>query len=403
MQERTPTNFPLSFSARLSKLSVLKTLHRYLTAQVLASLLLTVAVFTAVLLLGNVLKDILQLLINGHGRLGIVAEAIVLLIPFVWVFALPMGLLTATLLVFGRFSADQELTAARASGISLVSLIMPVLLLSLFCCVLSGWFSMDLGPRSRVKFLGLKSELLANLADIQWPEGRFINISTNYVLYAETIHGQKLENVMALGVNQNTIVRAPLASINFDQKNQELVLNLIQARIVSTPTNGENVITSVANWPIPVSFKSVKNQRSKPSISDMTFIELQDELRQLQQRIPDTVSTNQTRTDLEQVRKLPEGVIEQVKVVMQRQLAFAFAPFGFALLGIPLGIRVQRRETNIGVAVALVLVLLYYGFVMLAWQLSSRPECYPHLIVWAPNLIFQTVGAVLLWRANRGV
>jgi lipopolysaccharide export system permease protein len=369
----------------------------------MASLLLTVAVFTCVLLLGNVLQDLVRLLINSHGRLSIVAEAIVLLIPFVWVFALPMGLLTATLLVFGRFSADQELTAARASGISLISLIMPVLLLSLFCCVLSAWFSMDLGPRSRVKYLGLRSELLADLADIQWPEGRFINISTNYIFYAERIHGRKLENVMALCLDQNTYVEAPIGNIEVDAKNQQYVLNLIQARIVTTPTNGENVITSVGNWPIPINLKSVKNQKSKPSISDMTFIELQEELRELQQRIPETASTNQTRAGLEAARKLPEGVIEQVRVVMQRQLAFAFAPFGFALLGIPLGIRVHRRETNIGVAIALMLVILYYGFVMLAWQLSSRPECYPHLIVWAPNLIFQVVGAVLLWRANRGI
>ena len=381
----------------------MKTLHKYLTTQVLASLLLTVAVFTAVLLLGNVLKEILQLLIiAGHGQMKVVIEAIVLLIPFVWVFALPMGLLTSTLLVFGRFSADQELTAARASGISLISLVMPILLLSLFCCALSAWFSMDLGPRSRVKYLNLRSDLMSDLANVQLPEEHLINVSTNFIIYTEKNDHGNLENITVWSFQDNTTLNAPRGQIEHDTTNNQIILNLFDVRTVTPMTNGVPIISSVGEMPIYINLGAIKNQASKPSISNMTFSQLQDELSDLEQQAARPVSTNQTLAPAPKADDLPQNLIERVRVEMQRQIAFSFAPFGFALIGIPLGIRVHRRETNIGVALALILVLVYYSFFVLGEELALRPEFYPHLIVWAPNFIFQAVGAVLLWRANRG-
>lgn len=390
------------FPAKISTLIPLKTLHQYLTGQVLASLVLAVAVFTFVLLLGTVIKEVLELLIAGHVRLWIVAEAILMLIPFIWVFALPMGLLTATLLVFGRFSADQELTAARASGISLLSLVMPVLLLSLFCCVLSAWFSTDLGPRSRVAYLDLRSELETDLANMQLPEGRFINISTNYTFYTEKNDGGKLQNVMIQYQREYSMLQAPRGDIQFDLTNRQLLLNLYQATIVTRNTNGPPRVTSIGKLPIVVDLDIAMKGSSKLQINNMTFWQLDQELHDLQARLPDTTSTNDASANVGDVRKLPQNLMEQIRVEMQRQLAFSFAPLGFALVGIPLGIRVHRRETNIGVAIALALVLIYYSFIMLAQQLSSRPELSPHLILWLPDFIFQGVGAFLLWRANRG-
>ena len=155
-----------------------------------------------------------------------------------------------------------------------------------------------------------------------------------------------------------------------------------------------------------LSLDSLNKKSSKPKISDMTFWQLQDELRDLQTfnlSFAGTNSTQELRSQLRQMQQQKKDSIEPVLVTMHFQVAFAFACFSFALVGIPLGIRVHRRETNVGIMIALLLVASYYGFIMLGQSLSGRPEFFPHLILWVPNLIFQAVGVVLLWRANRGV
>jgi len=387
-----------------------KTLHNYLTRQVLASLFLTVAVFTFVLLIGNVLQQILPALMSGHARLDTVFEAVGLLIPWIWVFALPMGLLTAMLLVFGRFSADHELTAARASGISLLSLITPVLLLSLLCCGLSAWINMQLGPLCRAVEVKLLTRLSGDLLlKTQLPEGQYIRDFPGYIFYAEKNRNGNLEDVMVLVLenetNYTTTVLAPRGRVDVDPVNKQLVLHLFDAR---STTVGEHVAISsspdsVFNFPI----FTIPADYFKPGISDMTFWQLREELTDLDTKLglPPPAATNSIErlVQLKEARQQRKDLTEPIRVEMNRQIAFSFACFGFTLVGIPLGIRVHRRETNIGVAIALGLVLIYYAFVLTAKALAARPEFAPHLIVWLPNFIFQAAGTVLLWRANRGI
>ena len=382
----------------------MRTLHKYLTLQVLAALLLTVAVFTSVLLLGTVLKEILTLLVNGQARAGTVLEAVGLLIPFVCVYALPMGLLTATLLVFGRFSADQELTAARASGISLLSLITPVLLLSLFCCGVSAWFNMDLGPRSRVVYKNLISRAREDLLNIQLPAGRPIYDFPGYVVTVGENHDGNLKDVYIYKIKDETNlvwrVHAPRGRLESNLKNKEIFLRLFDADRVSGPDR----IISTAEFPSPNLYPTNAGAFVPPEtkISDMTFWQLRAKARNLEQLDWPADATKSSEGLSAQFHEL-EKLIEQTRAEMNRQIAFSFACFGFALVGIPLGIRMQRRETNVGIAIALALVLVYYSFVILGESLSARPEFAPHLIFWLPNFIFQAVGVVLLWRANKGI
>lgn len=386
----------------MARIAEVKTLHKYLTRQVLASLTLTVTVFTFVLLLGNVINEILKLLVGGQIGFGILFQAIVLLIPFVLVFALPIGFITATLLVFGRFSADHELTAARASGVSLLSLATPVLILSLLCCGICAWINMELGPQSRVAYKQLLNEAKNSLAEVQLPEDRMIYDFPGYIIRVGKNHKNNLQDILIFQPEHNTTIQAPSGKTYVDATNHVLYLTLFNAQFMIAKTNG--VITSSPNiLPLKFDLNSHTNQNAKPKISDMTFWQLQEELREREQLLTLLpVATNSAKAWRAQA-KAAEKLVQQVRSQMHEQIAFSFACFGFALVGIPLGIRVHRRETNIGIAMALILVLIYYSFVILGNSLSARPEFVPHLIFWLPNFIFQAVGAVLLWRANKGI
>jgi len=374
---------------------------------------MTVMVFTFVLLLGNFLKEILPLLVSGQIGFGVVASAVGLLVPFVWVFALPMGMLTATLLIFGRFSADQEYTAVRASGVSLLSLTTPILLLSLVLCGVSALVNMEIGPRCRVAWTTMRAKLMAqfSMSAMQLPEGRMITDFPNYIFYVGKNRQGNLENVIAFHLKGETnaeyTIRAPRGRLEIDAPNKRLQLFLYDARWISL-SGKEAHVANVEVLPIEFAFTQPKKGSGKPQISDMTFSELQAELNDLERRIQlpapvKDLSPAQLEARMKQWRLWREELVSPVVFQMHRQVAFSFACFGFTLLGIPLGLRVQRRETNIGIAIALLLVAAYYSFVLVGQSLEDHPEYLPHLIVWLPNFLFQGVGAFLLWRANRGI
>ena len=387
----------------------LKTLHFYLTRQVLAALVMAVAVFTSVLLLGNALKEILVLLINRQATLGGVGEAFALLLPFVLVFALPMAMLTAVLLVFGRFSADQELTALRSSGVSLLALITPILALSLVLCGISAVVNLEIAPRCRVAYKQLMVRMGARMAMAAIPEGRPIRDYPGYALIVGRVDGRNLYELYLsrwdAEQNQATsMAYAPRGTL--ERTNQQIIVHLED--IIGMDRDGQKWrMASAQTYDKTLDLTRLDQPVGNLDLSEMTFRQLLGELRVSEQfpRLPDNRSA--TRGDLpghaSSWRQTGSDVVTPVLVQMHRQVAVSFACFGFTLVGIPLGIRAHRRETNVGIAMALVLALVYYGLVILSQSLETSFSMTPCLVVWVPNFIFQAAGAVMLWQANRGL
>ena len=86
----------------------------------------------------------------------------------------------------------------------------------------------------------------------------------------------------------------------------------------------------------------------------------------------------------------------EMRAEFSRRFALGIAPLVFMLLGIPLGIRTSRRESNIGVAISLSVMILYYAFLIVAKSLSKRPEFYPHVIIWIPSVVCLLISVILI-------
>jgi lipopolysaccharide export system permease protein len=389
----------------------MRTLHLYLLRQVLGALVMTVLVFTFVLMVGNVLKEVLTLLVNRQTSLLSVLEAIGLLIPFVLVFALPMGMLTATLLVFGRFSADHELTAARASGVSLVSLVTPILLLSVALSGLAAVVNMQLGPMSRVAYKQLVSRVGLAKFESLLREKTFIRDIPRLILYVGKVNGYDVSDILIYELSREGTVdcytSATSGKLTLDHTNNLVHVQLFDAWRVGMEGGHRSHFYAAET---EMTFTNTFAQRAGRSakLSEMTIDQLWDLLHDLEQRVVDTGPVQgATREELEERRrelnKQRADITLPVMVQIHRQFSFSFACIGFTLVGIPLGLRAHRRETTFGIAVALLLVAVYYSFIILGQAFQTRPELYPYLILWIPNFVFQGVGGILLWRANRGV
>jgi lipopolysaccharide export system permease protein len=372
----------------------------------MASLVMTMLVFTFVLLVGSSLQELLPLIVKGQATFQVVAKAFLLLTPFVFAFALPMAMLTSTILTFERFSGDQELTAARASGISLISLSTPILILGLVLCGISAAINMYIAPQCRVAYNGLRNDMRGALANFQLPEGN--TYLPGYTIYTGHNRKQNLQDVMVSSFENGTnsrIVVARTGHFFVDATNQQLVLILTNATIHFSDHD-----RSMFAAELPYTISNLNSSaKTNIAITDLTFQQLRKEMQTLSisNPIPLSTVTNAAVADAAKRKKVLQKTLsdfsEPIRIQMHKEVAFSFACFGFTLIGIPLGIRVQRRETKIGVFLALALIAVYFGIQIIGQSLASHPQYAPHLLMWFPNLLFQSVGAVLLWRANRGI
>lgn len=381
---------------------MLKLLHRHILKEILLATGLAMGLFIFVLLVGNVLREVAGLVAGGKLDIITFFKLIGLLIPYVASYALPLGMLTGTLIALGRLSSQQEIVAMKAAGISLYQIASPVFLISFIGMVLGVVVNLHYAPQSR-----LASKLLMAEAITQNPIGfieekRFIDDFPGYVIYMGARDGQTMQDFWIWELDQEKrvtrFVRAAEGELDFDKVRNELVLTLkdgtAEIRSQKNPESfGDSMPDSLFFGELPLALPldqlfGETGKKRRVRTKEMTFAQLMDKREQT----------------LEAEALAGTGMSEdrlKVQVHLQKNFAMAFSVFSLAIFGVPLAIQVGRKETYANLAIALIIAMSYYFLMIIVSWMEDVPALRADLLIWLPNIIFQGVGFWLMRRASR--
>ena len=380
----------------------MKLLHRYIFASVALTSFAAVAVLTFIVALGSVLKDLLPSVLAGQLAPEIFLHLIVLTVQYSICYTLPGGVLTGVLLVLGRMSADREITAIRSSGVSIAGISAPIFLFALIGTGLSLAVNFYFMPRAKVTYEQEFAEAVrSNPLSFIVPK-TFIRDFPNRIVFVGENKNLKLKDVWVWELDKQArataVYHAERADLVYDDKTNNLQLTgynvTVEKRDGKDPENFGKDYKGFAVHPerafLPLSLEKITGvPKHNLKLEWLTFDQLMAERQRLLQPDPK--------------RSLAERDHQRiiVQTVIQQKAAMAFSVLSFALIAIPLGIKVSRKETSANLGIALALAMSFYLLTIAIHGLEQKPAFRPDLLMWLPNLGFQALGISMFRKSDR--
>ncbi len=393
---------------------MIKTLDRYIFFQLLFVTFMGVASLTALLLLGQIFKELQDLLVNSGAPPTIVIDFMLQVIPFSLSFSLPWGFLTAVLLVYGRLAADNELTSMRMAGLSLWRLSVPAIMLGIALSAICYYINIEVAPRSKQAMSSLimdamqdnpKNLLSANSSSIKIDGFKlYIEKREDDVIYGLHVY----PDVSAEKGNQDyASLHAQRAIIgDFDPETRQVTLmlhNITMERRDAVSSDMPLIDKMPLNFTIPVSkHRRLKDNRFTNSEIAYTLQRLDDLqgadlalMRQITEQVrvsaPFLGATQLWSEASIEAAHYINGMNKKTQLAFRtegtKRASFALACFVFSLIGVPLAITARRKDTTTGFGVGIAVATLYF-LALVFCELSRKSSgIAPYIVLWLPNII----------------
>ncbi len=376
----------------------MRILSRAIFREVFTSATLGTLLFIFVLFLRTI-ERLSALLVKVSAPGAVIAKLFLYALPSTIPFALPLGVLVGILIGLSRMSADSEITAMRAAGISSVTVARPVLLFSFLAFVVTATASLWLTPLS----LHLESKVARNFAAAQLTgaiESRIFDEDfPNTVLYVGDVKtaGKQIvwqqvfiADVTPAGELQQEgkdrgegprVIVAEEAVPHADAENNRIILDMRGVRTSERDKEGK-VITTAA----PRQVESLQAQKQEDLQLNKTVQEL---------------DTGPLYKRVYRQHGLSHEEYTDAAIELHQRFALPLACILLSLVGIPLGVSSRKGGKSAAFIVTVLVAFLYYlGFITLI-GLARKGTMPVPVAVWTPDVVFSIAGIVMLWRLEK--
>jgi len=368
----------------------MKIIDRYLSGQIMGTVLWAVSLLTMILVLGNVLRDLLSLLLSHQVPITYIVAFIAYLLPFSLIYSIPWGILVATLLVFGKLSSDNELVALRANGVGMPRICFPVFVIAIGFLAICLWINLYAAPIAELKLRSAAFDLASNDPLALFGSDEVIDQFPNRKIYVGKKEGSTLHDLHIFEMNaQNLpmrVIYARRGTLEVDKKNEQILLHVYDARYEERDASAPD---------------DLKKLRHGITMREGVLpISLQELLRKARNNErPNEMTLDQLRSALEKSKDAEDEAAFRTEV--SKRFSNSMAVFTFVLVGIPLAVTAQRKETSVGIALSLVVAFSYFIIIVLTDNVKHKPDLHPEILIWLPNVLYLSIGGALFFRLAR--
>lgn len=392
----------------------MKTIERYVFGAFLTSFFLAFLVLSFVLTVG-LMVQIVGYMLQGI-PVDLVARFAFVSFPETMQWTIPIALLVSSILVFSRMSADSEVAAMRACGVNLLTVTRWPLLFAVVCTALGVFVNNEIVPRGHQVRRDLTRRISVGAGLELLEPGRVIDDFPKVKIYFEEKEGNWLKDLIVLDFSNPKVDRmVTAAKALVTSEGRDVVLDLHGMTV--DPLDERNPgMARAARFQYRVK-DALKNRTYKRKVKDFRFLEMMDKIREAKSDVknPEAAAARKAKERLEKDdgrdrtekkdsvakelklgKKVFKRQLSELRTEFQKRMVFAFASICFVLVGIPLGIRAQRRESSIGMAIALVVALGYYLVVILMTSMDKSYAVRPDLLIWLPVVLCAALAGYLI-------